>query len=124
MDPLPLHTSRSITLYLFSPPAVLGSLSSRRRPVSVDPDLSTPTATHPNRLGSSGGSAGAVTKANRGGGGGIEESRGGGRGYKPVMGHAPTDAGMPSSGFGNRNSHPFTDIEVEQQMEGEHKGQY
>ena len=105
------------------PPSV-GSLSSRRCPVSVDPDLSTPTATHPKRLGSSGGSASSVTKATRGGGGGAEESRGGVRGYNPMMGHAPTDPGMSSDGFSNRNSHPFTeDREVEQQMEGECKGQ-
>lgn len=52
----------------------------------------------------------------RGGGGG---SGGAGMGYDGMAGHNPSDAGSSSS-F-NRNSHPFTEREVEQgfrQMEG------
>ena len=90
----------------------------------MDTDATKTTPTNPTpRLGSSGGSAGTVTMATRGGGddrGGGGGGRGGGMGYEDRMGHAPTEGG-PSSGFSNRNSHPFTEREVEQsfqQMEG------
>ena len=131
--------------FLIPPPPPLGSLkASRRRPVSVDTDIR--SNHHANRLsGNSGAMGGAATLgagglvgaaaamgASRGhvvppgaggagdGGVGVRD-RDGGRGlpYDAMIDHSSAQA---SGGYGNRNSHPFTEREVEQgfqKMDGE-----
>ena len=88
-----------------------GSLkASRKRPVSVDTDISPPRQV-------SGGTVGPVPVRN-GGGGGMEGDGGHSMLYNSLMG---SDGGQVV-GYSNRNSHPFTEREVEQgfqQMQGQ-----
>ena len=110
----------SITTFPLNP---LGSLkASRRRPVSVDTDMNP----NPLRI-STGGTVGPLTMSGLREAVGMDREDGHDRLYDSLMGSSPTGGGGGGghvTGFSNRNSHPFTEREVEQnfqQMEGEER---